>query len=139
MLAPGLSTLFLPALIFIIEDLDASEELAALTISIYLGVTGVFPLVWGVLIDRLGRKKILLISLSFSILTCIGCSFAWNIYALIALRTIQALGKKNQKKKNNLKIPIHHFNKPIPKIKDYVHLGLLVNIFFFLHYFSFNL
>ena len=64
----------------------------SLTVALYTIAIGVFPLVWGPLVDFYGRKKTLTISLIIFAASCVGCLLAPNITVLIVFRVIQGIG-----------------------------------------------
>eukprot|EP01089_Gocevia_fonbrunei_P013548 TRINITY_DN3490_c0_g1_i1.p1 TRINITY_DN3490_c0_g1~~TRINITY_DN3490_c0_g1_i1.p1 ORF type:complete len:442 (+),score=77.01 TRINITY_DN3490_c0_g1_i1:46-1371(+) len=91
-LPPVMSTMYLPSINRVMDDLDTTEEMIALTVSTYTIVVGILPLIWGSLSDRFGRKTILYTGLMVTIVMSILCGFSWNIYWLIFFRVIQAMG-----------------------------------------------
>jgi DHA1 family bicyclomycin/chloramphenicol resistance-like MFS transporter len=91
-LVPITTTIYLPALSIIETDLHTTSLMVGLTIGGYVLLAGLMPLVYGPYADRLGRRRILLVSLALYVLTSLLCSLAWNIQSLIAFRTLQAVG-----------------------------------------------
>eukprot|EP01125_Pyxidicula_operculata_P001495 TRINITY_DN1135_c0_g3_i1.p1 TRINITY_DN1135_c0_g3~~TRINITY_DN1135_c0_g3_i1.p1 ORF type:complete len:435 (-),score=37.54 TRINITY_DN1135_c0_g3_i1:24-1328(-) len=91
-LGPISSTIYLPSLAGIEDELNTTEFMAMLTISPYFIILGLVPMVYGPMSDRYGRKKVILFGLLINLATSISCGFAWNIESLIAFRSLQALG-----------------------------------------------
>ncbi len=89
---PLSTDLYLPALPTMSENLQATTEQISLTLSAFFVLYSVGMLVWGPLSDRYGRKTILLIGLSVYVVASGLCSVATNVTALIAFRSLQALG-----------------------------------------------
>ena len=91
MLTPFTDTVYLPVLEGLRTDLNTSEFLVSLTVSIYLASVGIGQLVWGPLSDQLGRLPVLIACLiAFEGIT-IAIIFAKDITAVIIERTFQGL------------------------------------------------
>lgn len=74
------------------EELHASIALASWTMTIYaLGMLLMLP-VAGKLSEQYGRRRVFLASVALFTAASLCCGLAANIYALIALRFVQALG-----------------------------------------------
>jgi EmrB/QacA subfamily drug resistance transporter len=85
-------TIVATALSAIQHELHAKINWSGWTITIYaLGQVLAMPLA-GKLSDQYGRKRIFLISISVFTLASLACGFANDIYVLVALRAVQALG-----------------------------------------------
>ena len=91
-IAPFSIDMYLPAFPAMAQDLgtDIAHVTLSLT-SFFIGIS-VGQLLYGPLLDRIGRKKPLLFGLVLYTLASIGCAFAVNGRWLIALRLLQALG-----------------------------------------------
>lgn len=86
------SFIFSPALPTIANNLHTSLDLVTWVVTIYiLLLTAMTPLS-GKLSDRFGRKKTYIAGVAIFTLGSLGCSFAWDIYSLIAFRGMQAIG-----------------------------------------------
>ena len=85
-------TIFLPSLPAIAEDLETSQALAQMTVSVYLGAFAIAQLVVGPLSDAIGRRRPLIVGLVLFTLGGLACALAPNITFLIAGRVIQAIG-----------------------------------------------
>ena len=90
-LAPFSIDAYLPALVNISLELETSENLAQLTIAIFLLGFSLGPLIFGPLSDSLGRRKLIIISLIMFCIFSFLCSLSSNIYLLILFRFFQAV------------------------------------------------
>ena len=64
----------------------------SLTITSYLIVQGISPLIWGSFSDTIGRRPIYIYSFSVYIIANIVLSFSPNFPVLLAFRGLQAAG-----------------------------------------------
>ncbi len=91
-IAPFSIDMYLPAFPAMAQDLGTDISHIALSLtSFFIGIS-VGQLLYGPLLDRIGRKKPLLFGLVLYAVASIGCAFAVNAKWLIALRLLQALG-----------------------------------------------
>lgn len=90
-LLPFSDTVYLPALRNIESTLNTSVTLVAITMSIYLLMSGVFSLIWGSASDRFGRKITLIIALLIFTAASIVCIFAASIAVLIIFRAVEGM------------------------------------------------
>jgi MFS transporter, DHA1 family, multidrug resistance protein len=91
-IAPFSIDMYLPAFPAMAQSLDT--DIAHITLSLtsfFIGIS-VGQLLYGPLLDRIGRKKPLLFGLVLYTIASAGCAFASNARWLIALRLLQALG-----------------------------------------------
>ena len=85
-------TIVATALGAIQADLHTAVNWSTWTITVYaLGRTVVLPIA-GRFSDTYGRRRVFLASVAVFTVASLGCAFATDIYALIALRAVQALG-----------------------------------------------
>ncbi|KAI9290673.1 MFS general substrate transporter [Neoconidiobolus thromboides FSU 785] len=91
-LAPLSSTIYFPSLEIIKEELNTTEILIDVTISIYMFIIGLAPLVWGGMADRFGRRGVFLITQVIYTIGNFSCALSNSIGLLIAMRVIQAIG-----------------------------------------------
>jgi MFS transporter, DHA1 family, multidrug resistance protein len=84
--------LFVPALPEVARDLHATPEMLQLAITLYLVGMGLGQLLVGPMVDRLGRRPVLLGGLCVFILGALGCALASSGATLLAARLLQALG-----------------------------------------------
>ncbi|KAJ3455789.1 hypothetical protein MRS44_017271 [Fusarium solani] len=73
-------------------DLNVSLATVSLTITSYLVVQGISPLIWGSFSDALGRRPIYIYSFAVYITANIGLSFSPNFAVLLIFRGLQAAG-----------------------------------------------
>jgi len=86
------NTILNVALKTIQSDLDASQSQMQWAIDSYALVFAGLLITWGVLGDRLGRKRILMIGLFLFGVTSAICSFSGNSAQLIAFRALMGIG-----------------------------------------------
>jgi len=91
-LGPAATQILLPAVPAIRQDFAVSGDIAQLTLSLSMAAIAVGTLTWGPLSDKYGRKPIILLGLSITLLGSLLCYFADTISALIAGRFVQAFG-----------------------------------------------
>lgn len=84
--------MYLPAFPALATSLGTTPGMVAYTLSAFFIGLSVGQLVYGPLADRFGRRTPLLVGLFIFVLASVGCAFAPNIEALIAMRVLQALG-----------------------------------------------
>lgn len=83
---------YLPSLPAIQRDLDTTSGAVQLTIASYfVGLAG-GQLLWGLITDRLGRRRPLLVGLLLYSAASFVCALAPDVTVLIAARALQALG-----------------------------------------------
>jgi DHA1 family bicyclomycin/chloramphenicol resistance-like MFS transporter len=81
----------LPGLPFVQRDLSATAGEAQDSLAAFIGAFGLGQLAVGPLMDRFGRRPILLASLASFLVLSVACAFAQNIDALIVMRGLQGL------------------------------------------------
>lgn len=74
------------------QDLNVSIQQVNLTITSYLVIQGIAPLIWGPLSDTIGRRPIYLASFSIYVIANIALSFTPNYAVLVTFRAMQAAG-----------------------------------------------
>lgn len=74
------------------QDLSVSIDTVCLTITSYLIIQGVSPLLWGSLSDTVGRRPIYIASFTVYIISNIVLSLSPNFPILLAFRGLQAAG-----------------------------------------------
>ncbi len=84
--------MYLPGFPQIAKSLNTDLVRVGYSLTSYFIGISVGQLIYGPLTDRFGRKKPLLFGLTFYILASLGCVFALDIYTLVGLRVLQALG-----------------------------------------------
>ena len=91
-LGPFSIDMYLPGFPAIAKDLNTDDAHVSLTLTTYFIGISVGQLIYGPLLDRFGRKKPLLAGLAIYALAALGCAWAPNIWWLIGMRLILALG-----------------------------------------------
>ncbi len=86
------TTIYLPAIPKMAQDLQATAGEIQATLSIYLVAYAVAQLLLGPLSDRYGRRPVLLLSLGAVVATSAACALAPSALALLGLRVLQAVG-----------------------------------------------
>ncbi|ETS85968.1 hypothetical protein PFICI_03993 [Pestalotiopsis fici W106-1] len=86
------SNIYFPALDAIAQDLNVSIQTVSLTITSYLVIQGISPVIWGSFADALGRRPIYLASFAVYITANVVLSFSPNFTILIIFRGLQAAG-----------------------------------------------
>ncbi|MCB0687277.1 MAG: multidrug effflux MFS transporter [Saprospiraceae bacterium] len=91
-LGPFTIDMYLPGFPDIAKYYHTDEKQVAYTLtSFFIGIS-IGQLIYGPLLDRFGRKQPLLIGLSLYLVASLICVFAPNLFTLIFMRFIQALG-----------------------------------------------
>lgn len=91
-LVPVSTTIYLPSMVAIQNDLSATATEMAITLSLYTLAAGLMPLVYGPLSDRWGRRRILLVALLIYVGTSLWCALADDVWTLAIGRGLQAIG-----------------------------------------------
>lgn len=91
-LAPVSIDMYLPALPQLQEVFDASASAVESTMVTFLIGFAFGQLLYGPITDRFGRKPPLYVSLAIFTLSSFACAFAPSIFAMSAMRLIQAVG-----------------------------------------------
>lgn len=81
-----------PSLPYIRNDFETSQAVLKNSVLIYMLILGIFQLPYGFLSDRFGRKKLILISLSITILGVLISAIAQGIIYFYIGRIITAIG-----------------------------------------------
>ena len=92
LLAPFSSSCFLPSIPAIDEALHTTATILDATVSIFLVVIGIFPLLWAPYAGLYGRRPIYLLSLPIFTLGSLGVALAPSLGILILTRIIQGAG-----------------------------------------------
>jgi DHA1 family bicyclomycin/chloramphenicol resistance-like MFS transporter len=90
--SPFAIDMYLPAFPELAEAFGVPSTTISLTLSSYFIGLALGQVIYGPLLDRFGRKRPLAIGLGLFVLASFGCAAAPDIYTLIGLRFIQALG-----------------------------------------------
>jgi DHA1 family bicyclomycin/chloramphenicol resistance-like MFS transporter len=84
--------IYLPAFPELAAGFGVPSTTVALTLSSYFIGLAAGQVVYGPLLDRFGRKPPLAVGLGLFVVASFGCAFAPDVYTLIGLRFVQALG-----------------------------------------------
>ena len=91
-LGPLSIDMYLPSFPTVAADLGVSVSDVQLTLASYLAGLAVGQLLYGVLADRLGRRRPLLAGLALYLLGAVACAVAPSLALLVVARFVQALG-----------------------------------------------
>ncbi|MEC1177566.1 MFS transporter [Metasolibacillus meyeri] len=89
---PFTQTIYVPMLPSIAEHFQASLDAVNLTVSIYPIFFAFMQLIYGPLIDKYGRRPILLLGFMVYLLATLGAALSYTIASLIIFRALQAIG-----------------------------------------------
>ncbi|WP_159881564.1 MFS transporter [Paenibacillus puerhi] len=89
---PFTQTIYTPLLPEIAEQFHASQNAVNLTVSIYPIFFAFMQLIYGPLIDKYGRRRILLIGFMFYLFATVGAALSYTVPILIIFRALQAIG-----------------------------------------------
>ncbi|AHN73185.1 multidrug effflux MFS transporter [Pandoraea pnomenusa] len=92
MIAPASTDMYLPGLVTMRHELDASAAAAQLTLSYFFLGFAFGQLLWGPLADRFGRRRPMAAGIALYIFGSIGCAFADSMDHMMVWRFVQALG-----------------------------------------------
>jgi DHA1 family bicyclomycin/chloramphenicol resistance-like MFS transporter len=84
--------MYLPAFSNVAAEFKTTTAEISLSLSIYFVGFALGQVLYGPLLDRLGRKRPLYVGLTIYILCSIGCAVAPNLRIFVALRFLEALG-----------------------------------------------
>ncbi|MCR8630273.1 MFS transporter [Paenibacillus radicis (ex Xue et al. 2023)] len=84
--------LYVPLMPEIQKDLHTSLYMVNLSVTLFTVALAVLQIVYGPLIDRNGRKKILLPGMIIYVLATLGCSLSFSIEMLLIFRLFQGIG-----------------------------------------------
>jgi len=80
------------ALPSVLKDFHANLELGQLVVTSYLMALAVVIPLSGFLGERVGMKRLYMITLAFFTFGSLLCGFAWDVNSLVAFRVIQGIG-----------------------------------------------
>ncbi len=92
MFAPISTDMYLPALADMVSELDTTESMLNATLYCYMMFLGISMVIMGPLIDKYGRKGILLGCLAEYIVASFLAAMVTSVEQLIVLRILQAIG-----------------------------------------------
>ncbi len=91
-LSPFTIDMYLPAFGRIAEDFGTDEKHVAFTLTSYFAGIAAGQLLYGPIVDKYGRKKPLLTGLFIYSIAALGCALSPDIWTMIGMRLLQALG-----------------------------------------------
>jgi DHA1 family bicyclomycin/chloramphenicol resistance-like MFS transporter len=86
------TSMYLPSLPSLADDLDVEPGGVKLTMTVFLAAFAAAQLFFGPLSDRIGRRPALFLGLALYVLGTAGCAAAPDLYSLIAARLVQGFG-----------------------------------------------
>ncbi len=89
---PFTQTIYTPLITEVQQQFQTSEFVINLTISVFTFVLALMQIVYGPLVDQLGRRKVLLPGILIYIAASVGAAFAPSVGLLIFFRALQAVG-----------------------------------------------
>ena len=90
--SPLSSFIYYPALTAVANDLHTTLSKVNLTITSYMVVSGVAPMILGGIADQLGRRPVYLLAFSMYVLANLGLALQTSYPALLLLRMLQSAG-----------------------------------------------
>jgi len=92
--SPFTANIYFPAIPVISRDFHKNVELINLTVTMYMVMQGISPMIWGTLSDRWGRRPIMFGCLATLSLSCVGLALVPTsaYWLLMLLRCVQAAG-----------------------------------------------
>ncbi len=91
MIGPFTIDAYLPAFESMEKDFSVSRALMTQTLGYYIVAFGASTLVWGAIVDGIGRKPVILLSLGAYIVTSIACALAASYEQFLLFRIFQGL------------------------------------------------
>lgn len=85
-------TIYTPSLPELTKFLSASDNDVQRTLSIYFLGFSVGVFLWGILSDKIGRRKSMLYGIVLYVIGSLACYFSTDVYVLILSRFVQAVG-----------------------------------------------
>lgn len=84
--------MYLPAFDAMRSDLETTKNYIGASLTLFLGGFAIGQLIWGPISDKYGKPKAILLGLSIFVISSAGIFFTENVFMLLALRILQALG-----------------------------------------------
>ncbi len=91
-LGPLSIDMYLPSFPDVERDLQTNSSMVGATLATFFAGLCLGQVIYGPMSDKIGRKRPLMLGVGIYLIASIGCLFATNIEALMALRFLQALG-----------------------------------------------
>ncbi|KAF9938596.1 hypothetical protein BGZ65_012581 [Modicella reniformis] len=93
--APLASSIYMPAVNQVKNDLNTTPSLVSATLSVFILFQGIMPIFWASLCDYYGRRPIYLVSMTIFILGSLFAAISYNIWVFFVMRAIQAFGSSS--------------------------------------------
>ncbi|KAG0199051.1 hypothetical protein BGX28_007612 [Mortierella sp. GBA30] len=93
--APLASSIYMPAVLQVKDDLNTTSSLVSATLSVYVLFMGIMPVFWASLCDYFGRRPIYLMSMLIFIIGSLFAAISRNIWVFFIMRAIQAFGSSS--------------------------------------------
>lgn len=84
--------LYLPAFDRMTDDLETSKSLIGASLTLYLSGFAIAQLLWGPILDNIGKPKSIILGMTIFGLSSVGIFFNQSATLLLVLRMIQAIG-----------------------------------------------
>ncbi|KAI8390910.1 major facilitator superfamily domain-containing protein [Radiomyces spectabilis] len=91
-LGPLSSSIYIPAIYRVKKDFNVSTTGINATISIYIYILGVAPMIWAVISERHSRRRVYIISTAMYVVSTLGCAASKSIGLFVTMRIFQAAG-----------------------------------------------
>ena len=92
MIAPLSTDMYMPALPSMAAYFDTTDSIMNMTLVGFFLFFAIGMLLFGPVSDKLGRRPVLMFGVTFYGLSCIGCALSTNVWFLILMRLLQAIG-----------------------------------------------
>lgn len=86
------ANIFFPAIDSLKRDLNASQQIINLSVSIFILLQGVIPMLWSVISEIYGRKIVYMTSFAMFGLTQLACALSKSPGLFLAMRILSACG-----------------------------------------------
>ncbi|KII95690.1 hypothetical protein PLICRDRAFT_96195 [Plicaturopsis crispa FD-325 SS-3] len=92
--SPLPANIYFPAIPTLSSVFHESTEMLNLTVTVYLVMQGISPMLWGPLSDQFGRRPVFLVCIAILFLSCVGMALTPTsaFWLLLLLRCVQAAG-----------------------------------------------
>ncbi|WRT70535.1 uncharacterized protein IL334_007533 [Kwoniella shivajii] len=91
-IAPMSSSIFLPSIPQMAEELNTTPEVINYTVAVFILVIGIAPVLWSPYAGFYGRRPIYLASMPIMVVASIGVAVSKSVAGMTAARVIQAIG-----------------------------------------------
>lgn len=81
--------------LILIQDLQTTEQLISLTVTMYMILQGISPSFWGAIADTWGRRPVYIVTLFVYSLASVGAGCSQNYPMLLVMRMLQAVGSSS--------------------------------------------